>query len=279
MHKLHSQIEVATATVASKWPTRPRVGLVLGSGLGELANRIEREAEFPYSKLPHFPRSTAVGHRGRLVCGHWLGVPVVAMQGRFHLYEGYSAQQVTFPVRVMQRLGITTLVLTNAAGGLNPHYQRADVMVIDDHVNLMFRNPLVGMNDDELGPRFPDMSAPYDPELVRLALAVARRNDFTCQRGVYVGMLGPTYETRAEYRLARQLGGDAVGMSTVPEVIAARHGGLRVLGISTITNVCSPDDLGVTTADDVIAVAATAAENVRVLIEGILNQELTANPR
>ena len=192
------------------------------------------------------------------------------MQGRFHLYEGYSAQQVAFPVRVMQRLGVSTLVLTNAAGGLNPHYQRGDVMVIDDHVNLMFRNPLVGINDDELGPRFPDMSAPYERELIHTALAVARRNDFTCHRGVYVGMLGPTYETRAEYRLARQLGGDAVGMSTVPEVIAARHGGLRVLGISTITNVCSPDSLGVTTAEDVIAVAATAAEKVRLLIEGVL---------
>jgi purine-nucleoside phosphorylase len=205
------------------------------------------------------------------VCGHWLGVPVVAMHGRFHLYEGYSAQQVTFPVRVMQRLGIETLVLTNAAGGLNPYYQRGDVMVIDDHVNLMFRNPLVGINDDSLGTRFPDMSAPYDCELIRAALAVARHRDFTCHRGVYVGMLGPTYETRGEYRLARQLGGDAVGMSTVPEVIAARHGGLRVLGISTITNVCTPDDLGVTTADDVIAVAATAAEKVGHLIEGILS--------
>ncbi|MEX2172092.1 MAG: purine-nucleoside phosphorylase [Pirellulales bacterium] len=272
MHDLHSRVNEAASVIAKKWPTRPRVGLVLGSGLGELADRIECEAEFAYSELPHFPRSTAVGHRGRLVCGNWLGVPVVAMQGRFHLYEGYSAQQVAFPVRVMQRLGIETLVLTNAAGGLNPGYERGDVMVIDDHVNLMFRNPLVGVNDDELGPRFPDMSAPYNPKLVFTALSVARRNDFTCHRGVYVGMLGPTYETRAEYRLARQLGGDAVGMSTVPEVIAARHGGLRVLGISTITNVCSPDSIGVTTAEDVIAVAATAAEKVRLLIEGALKK-------
>lgn len=279
MRQLRSKTEDAAREILAKWPVSPRVGLVLGSGLGELADRIEREAEFPYGDLPHFPRSTAVGHRGRLVCGHWLGVPVVAMQGRFHLYEGYSAQQVTFPVRVMQRLGIETLVLTNAAGGLNPSYQRGDVIVIDAHLNLMFRNPLIGINDDELGPRFPDMSAPYDGELIDTALAVARHNDFACHRGVYVGMLGPTYETRAEYRLARQLGGDAVGMSTVPEVIAARHGGLRVLGISTITNVCSPDSLGVTTACDVIAVAATAIDKVQLLIEGVLNQELTANSR
>jgi purine-nucleoside phosphorylase len=192
------------------------------------------------------------------------------MQGRFHLYEGYTAQQVTFPVRVMQRLGIETLVLTNAAGGLNPGYERGDVMVIDDHVNLMFRNPLIGINDDELGPRFPDMSVPYDRELTEIALATARRHDFVCHRGVYVGMLGPTYETRAEYRLARRLGGDAVGMSTVPEVIAARHGGLRVLGITTITNICSPDKLGTTTGQDVIDVAESAASKVGQLIEGVL---------
>jgi purine-nucleoside phosphorylase len=271
---LHStaQIDVAAAAIEKYWPVPPQVGIVFGSGLGELAERI-RNVEIPYNDLPHFPRSTVVGHRGRLVCGKWLNVPVIAMQGRFHLYEGYTAQQVTFPIRVMQRLGIATLVVTNAAGGLNPAYQRGDLMVIDDHINLMFRNPLIGINDDELGPRFPDMSAPYDRELIEIALTAARQNRFACHRGVYVGVLGPTYETRAEYRLARHLGGDAVGMSTVPEVIAARHGGLRVLGISTITNVCSPDKLGVTTADDVIDVAATAAERVGILIESILQKE------
>lgn len=274
MRALNSYWHATTSALVTKWPTHPRIGLILGSGLGELADRIHIEAEFPYADLLHFPRSTAVGHRGWLVCGRWLGVPVVAMQGRFHLYEGYTAEQVTFPIRVMQRLGIETLVLSNAAGGLNPLYQRGDVMLIDDHVNLMFRNPLIGINDDELGPRFPDMSAPYDRELIETALATARQNDFACHRGVYVGMLGPTYETRAEYRLARQLGGDAVGMSTVPETIAARHGGLRVLGISTITNVCSPDSLGVTTAEDVLQVAQTAIERVGLLMEGILSSPL-----
>ncbi len=247
------------------------MGLVLGSGLGAVAEAIELGAAIDYDDVPHFLKSTAVGHRGRLVCGRLAGVPVVAMQGRFHLYEGYPAERVTFPIRVMEALGIETLIVTNAAGGLNPTYAVGDVMVIDDHVNLMGDNPLVGVNDDRLGPRFPDMSAPYDRQLGDRALAIARQHDFACHRGTYLGMLGPNYETRAEIRMLRSWG-DAVGMSTVPEVIVAAHAGLRVLGLSTITNVCSPDVKHVASGEAVVATAHAASEKVSAIILGIVSE-------
>jgi purine-nucleoside phosphorylase len=194
------------------------------------------------------------------------------MQGRFHCYEGYSAERATFPVRVMKALGVEVLIVSNAAGGLNPAFAAGDVMVIDDHINFMNRNPLVGVNDDRLGPRFPDMSAPYDRRLRDRALAIARRENFVCHRGVYIAVLGPSYETRSEIRMLRSMGGDAVGMSTVPEAIVAAHSGLRVLGLSTITNVCSPDVPHTTTGEQVVATAETAREKLRAIVVGIVSE-------
>jgi len=273
MQGLHDQIEESTAFVRSRWNERPRCGIILGSGLGTVGDAIALEAAIDYGEVPHFLRSTAVGHRGRLLCGRLGGVPVVAMQGRFHCYEGYSAERATFPVRVMNALGIKLLIVSNAAGGLNPNFAAGDVMVIDDHINLLNRNPLVGINDDRLGPRFPDMSAPYERRLGERARAIARREDFACHRGVYIAMLGPTYETRAEIRMLRYLGGDAVGMSTVPEAIVAAHAGIPVLGLSTITNVCSPDVPHTTSGEEVVATAETARDKLRAIVEGIIAEE------
>ncbi|MCA9260038.1 MAG: purine-nucleoside phosphorylase, partial [Planctomycetales bacterium] len=241
MKHWRQKIAETSGAVAARWNERPAAGVILGSGLGDLAQRIDCQATFDYADLPHFGATTAIGHAGRLVCGRLEDRPVVAFQGRFHLYEGHRADRAALPARLLQALGCTTLVVSNAAGGLNPQYRVGEVMAIDDHINLQFDNPLIGVNDDQLGPRFPDMSAPYDREYLEIAEATARAADFRLHRGVYVAMLGPTYETRAEYRMCRRLGGDAVGMSTAPEVIAARHAGLRVAGFSVITNVGSPD--------------------------------------
>jgi purine-nucleoside phosphorylase len=269
---LHVAAEAAAAAAAirQRWSKSPRAGIVLGSGLGNLANEIDAEATFDYAELPHFPRTTAIGHAGRLICGRLAGVDVIAFQGRFHLYEGHAAERAAYPVRVLKALGGEALIVSNAAGGLNPQYAVGDVMLIDDQINLMFANPLVGVNDDALGPRFPDMSSPFDRELQKRAIAVSLAAGFVLHRGVYVAVLGPNYETRAEYRMLRRLGGDAVGMSTVPEVIAAAHAGLRVLGLSTITNAGSPDALGETTAHDVLNVAASAAPKVSAIVRGVL---------
>jgi len=270
MLQLAAQIEAAAAAVREKWSTVPRAGIILGSGLGDLAEEIQPEAILDYGQLPHFPSVSAMGHRGQLVCGSLEGVPVVAFQGRFHLYEGHDAQQVSLPVRLMQTLGANALLVSNAAGGVNPHFQVGDLMLIEDQINFMFDNPLMGVNDDGLGPRFPDMSAPYDRELMQLAVEIARRENFVLHQGVYVAMLGPTYETRAEYRMVRQIGGDAVGMSTVPEVLAARHAGMRVLGLSTITNVGLPDVPTETTGHDVLAAAATASGKLAKIVRGVV---------
>ncbi|MCH8840646.1 MAG: purine-nucleoside phosphorylase [Planctomycetes bacterium] len=270
MLQLAAKIEAAAAAVREKWSAVPRAGIILGSGLGDLAKEIQPEAILDYGQLPHFPSVSAMGHRGQLVCGSLEGVPVVAFQGRFHLYEGHNAQQVSLPVRLMRALGASALLVSNAAGGVNPRFLVGDVMLIEDQINFMFDNPLVGVNDDRLGPRFPDMSAPYDHDLAQLALEIARRENFVLHQGVYVAMLGPTYETRAEYRMARQIGGDAVGMSTVPEVLAARHAGMRVLGLSTITNVCSPDQLGETTGQEVLAAAAAASGKLAKIVRGVV---------
>jgi purine-nucleoside phosphorylase len=270
MLHIAEQARAVAEVVKRRWAEAPRAGIILGSGLGDLASEIEAETTFDYDELPHFPQTTAIGHAGRLVCGRLAGAPVVAFQGRFHLYEGHSPEQAGFPVRVLKTLGGRTLIVSNAAGGLNPQYSAGDVMLIDDHINLMFDNPLVGMNDDALGPRFPDMSSPYSRSLQRQAMEVAMRERFLLHRGVYVAVLGPNYETRAEYRMLRRLGGDAVGMSTVPEVLVARHSGMRVLGLSTITNVGSPDALGKTSAHDVLAVAATAASKLGAIVRGVV---------
>jgi purine-nucleoside phosphorylase len=267
-----SQIEEAANHIRSAWKPNPRVGIVLGSGLGSSVESMDVQVEFDYGDLPHFPRSTAVGHLGRLLAGELAGLPVIAMQGRFHLYEGYTPQQVAFPIRVMRGLGADLLIVCNAAGGLHSTYAAGDIMVIDDHINMMFQNPLIGINDDRLGPRFPDMSSPYDPALIQQVMRIAREHDFTCHRGVYIGMLGPNYETRAEYRFLRRFGGHVVGMSTVPEVLAAVHAGMRVLGLSMIANVATPDNLVATSGAEVVAVADKAATKVATIIHGIISQ-------
>lgn len=270
MLELAEKIEASAEVVRKQWAETPHAGIILGSGLGGLAEEIEAQASIDYADIPNFPQTSAIGHQGRLVCGTLDGVPIVAFQGRFHLYEGNSAQSASLPVRLMKALGAGTLLVTNAAGGVNPAYAVGDVMLIEDQINLMFANPLVGINDDNLGPRFPDMSAPYDGELMETAAAIARRNDFVLHRGVYLAMLGPTYETRAEYRMARRLGADAVGMSTVPEVVAARHADMRVLGLTTITNVGSPDAPNETSGHEVIDVAATAAPKLVSIVRGVV---------
>ncbi|MFM8802894.1 MAG: purine-nucleoside phosphorylase, partial [Planctomycetia bacterium] len=220
----------------------------------------------PYEALPHFAKSTAHGHAGQLVCGLLAGVPVVVMEGRMHAYEGYPLAQITFPVRVLQRLGAGLLVVTNACGGLNPQFRTGDIMVIDDHINHSTDTPLVGINAARLGPRFPDMSAPYAADLIDQALEVARRENFVAHRGVYVAVTGPNLETRAEYRFLRGIGADVVGMSTVPEVIVAVHAGLRVLGLSVITDMCLPDHLEVATVEKILAVARSAEPKLRAII-------------
>ncbi|MCI0492553.1 MAG: purine-nucleoside phosphorylase [Planctomycetes bacterium] len=277
MQHVASQIEEAAQFVRGQWSGVPRAGIVLGSGLGAVADEIDVGAAIDYGEIPHFSRSAAIGHPGRLLCGWLRGVPVLAMQGRFHCYEGYTAEQAAFPVRVMKALGIELLIVSNAAGGLNPNFAVGDIMVIDDHINLVNRNPLVGVNDDRPGSRFPDRSAPYDRQLGDHSLAIARRENFVCHRGVYVAMLGPTYETRAEVRMLRYFGGDAVGMSTVPEVIVAAQAGLRVLGLSTITNVCSPDVPRTTSGEEVVAAAYTARYKLRAIVAGVIAEECASS--
>jgi purine-nucleoside phosphorylase len=260
------KITEACAAIAAQWPHKPAVGIILGSGLGGVTAAIKEKLTIPYGSIPHFAKSTAHGHAGQLVCGLLEGVPVVVMEGRMHAYEGYPLAQITFPVRVVRRLGAELLVVTNACGGLNPQFRTGDLMVIDDHINLMNDNPLVGINDDRLGPRFPDMSAPYTPALIDQALEVARKENFVAHRGVYVAVTGPNLETRAEYRFLRVIGADVVGMSTVPEVIVAVHAGMKVLGISVITDMCLPDALEVATVEKILAVAASAEPKLRALV-------------
>ena len=266
MLEQYDQISEAAAAIARQWSLKPTVGIILGSGLGGVTTAITEKVTIPYESIPHFAKSTAHGHAGQLVCGFMEGVPVVVMEGRMHAYEGYPLAQIAFPVRVLKRLGANLLVVTNACGGLNPHYRTGDLMVIDDHINLINDNPLVGINDERLGPRFPDMSAPYTPELIDAALAVARQKNFSAHRGVYVAVAGPNLETRAEYRFLRTIGADVVGMSTVPEVIVAVHSGLRVLGLSVITDMCLPDALEVATVENILAVARSAEPKLRAII-------------
>ncbi len=273
MHELKSQIAEAVAVVRKVYQGTPQAGIILGTGLGSVAEQIEVEAKLDYSEIPHFPRSTVVSHAGQLVCGRLSGVPVVAMEGRFHYYEGYTYQQITFPVRVMRALGAELLVVSNACGGLNPQYGLGDVMLIEDHINLMNGNPLIGPNDDSLGPRFPDMSCPYDPKLIARGLEIARKENFAAQKGVYAAVTGPNLETRAEYRALRTLGADVVGMSTVPEALVAVHGGMRVVGLSVITDMCKPDALKPAEISEILAVAASAEPKLRALVLGILAGE------
>lgn len=237
---LRDRVEEAASVLRSRCPLAPEVGVVLGSGLGALADAVEQVAAVPYAEIPHVPVPTVEGHRGRVVLGRLDGRALAVMQGRVHLYEGYTAAQVAFPIRVLAALGVRTLIVTNAAGGIHAGFDAGDLMIITDHINFTGTNPLVGPNDDTLGPRFPDMSQPYDPALRALAEAAARAEQIRVRAGVYAGVLGPSYETPAEVAMLARWGADAVGMSTVPEVIAARHTGMRVLGISAITNAIGP---------------------------------------
>jgi purine-nucleoside phosphorylase len=270
---LYNQIQTACAAIRAKWDRTPHAGIILGTGLGGLVEQIDVQVSLDYESIPHFLKSTASGHRGRLVCGLLEGLPVIAMEGRFHMYEGYSLKQLTLPVRIFKALGAELLIVSNAVGGMNPYYRCGDIMIIDDHINLIGDNPLIGINDDRLGPRFPDMSAPYDQALGEVAMEVARRENFAAHRGVLVAVAGPNLETRAEYRFLRQIGADVVGMSTVPEVIVAVHSGLRTVGLSVVTDMCLPDALKPANVEEIIAIANGAEPKLRALVCGILAHE------
>jgi purine-nucleoside phosphorylase len=271
-HHEWEHVQQASRMVRARWSGKPRVGLVLGTGLGALAREIEAEATIPYPEIPFFPKSTVESHNGQLVCGRLAGHGVVAMEGRFHLYEGYSPWQVTFPIRVMRELGCELLIVSNAAGGLNPLCAKGDLIVIEDHINLMGQNPLIGPNDDRLGPRFPDLIEPYDRALQNLALQVALEQNIVAHRGVYVAVIGPNLETRAEYRFLRAIGADVVGMSTVPEVLVAVHSGMKVVGFSIITDMCLPDALHPVRIEEIIAVANEAEAKLRTVVRGVLER-------
>jgi purine-nucleoside phosphorylase len=259
----------AEALIRSKSEMTPRVALVLGTGLGRLAEEIRPEVSIPYSEIPHFPLSTVESHEGRLILGTLSGTRVVAMQGRFHSYEGYDLGQVTFPIRVMALLGAEILVVSAACGGMNPDWRPGELVLLDDHINFLGDNPLVGPNLDELGPRFPDMSEPYDRDLQKLARDVAAAEGISLHSGVYVAVQGPNLETRAEYRMLRGMGADVVGMSTVPEVIVARHMGMRVLGLTIITDSCLPDDLEPVDVAKIIQTAKEAEPNLTKIVMGV----------
>ncbi len=270
MHNLRQQLEESIAAIRTITTHVPTVGIVLGTGLDRLAQRCSVEASIPYAEIPHMPRSTAPSHRGQLLLGQWAGVPVAIMQGRVHYYEGYSMEQVTYGVRLLKALGVKTVIFTNAAGALNPLFRRGDVMLIADHINLMGSSPLIGPNDDTLGDRFPDMSDAYSAELRSRARQLALEHQIPLQEGVLVAVHGPNLETRAEYRFLRIIGADAVGMSTIPEVIAAVHAKLRVLAFSILTDECFPDALRPVSAAEIIAAAEEASPKLEQLISVLL---------
>jgi purine-nucleoside phosphorylase len=253
---LKQRIDDAVKAIGAK--TTPEFGIILGTGLGGVAQAIQVEQKFSYESLPHFARSTAHSHKGDLLLGTLEGRRVVAMEGRFHAYEGYTMDQITFPVRVMRAMGAKALIVSNACGGLNPSYGKGELMLIDDHINLMGTNPLIGPNDESLGPRFPDLCRPYDPEFLKLAETIGAEEKIPVKRGVYVALTGPCLETRAEYRFLRTIGADVVGMSTVPEVIVGVHGGFRILGVSIVTDVCIPETLQPVNIHEIIATANDA---------------------
>lgn len=263
-------IKEASQYIRNKITTLPEIGLILGSGLGSLGDEIEQSTIISYGDIPHFPKSTVAGHKGQLVIGVLKGKNVVAMQGRFHYYEGYSMDQVTFPVRVMKEIGVHSLIVTNAAGGINTEFNPGDLMIITDHINNTGTNPLIGPNEEELGERFPDMTAAYDPTYIRHTETCAKRLQINVQKGIYIGNTGPTYETPAEVNMLRKYGGDAVGMSTVPEVIVARHSGMRLLGISCISNMAAGILDEQLTHDDVIQTTERVKNDFLMLVKKVL---------
>lgn len=268
-------IDEAIASIHQKTNQKPKIGLILGSGLGDLAESVKLADVIPYSQIPHWPQSTIQGHKGRLVIGNMEGKLILVMQGRAHFYEGYSMPIIGFPMRVMAKLGITTLIVTNAAGAINPAYQPGEVMILNDHISLITmggQNPLRGPNLDELGERFPDMSQPYDRELIKLAHKIASQNNIPVREGVYVCLAGPSFETPADLKFLRTIGADAVGMSTVPETIVARHARLKVLGFSGISNKANLDGTTITTHEEVLLAGKEIAPKLDTIIRGVLRE-------
>jgi len=269
---LKAKITESVEFINQKSKVKPKIAIILGTGLGELAEDIQEKEIIPYSKIPNFPVSTVQSHSGNLVLGKLGNKEVVAMQGRFHYYEGYSLKEVTFPVRVMKKLGADTIIISNAAGGMNRFFKRGDLMLITDHINLFGDNPLIGPNDEELGPRFPDMSEAYNQKLIELAKKVALKEKIRLQEGVYAGLTGPTLETSAEYRFLISIGADAVGMSTVPEVIVANHMGMKVLGISCITDLAIDGVIVKTSVEEILKAAADAEPIMTKLIKKVIEK-------
>ena len=266
--KINETLKVIRKEIKDEFP----VGIILGTGLGGLVKEIKVEHDLDYSSLPHFPLSTVESHKGKLIFGSIADKKVVAMQGRFHFYEGYSMQQITYPVRVMKFLGVKTLLVSNACGGMNPVFRRGDVMLMTDHINLLGDNPLIGKNEDELGPRFPYMSEPYSSELLKIAEDVALDNKIKIQKGVYVAVPGPNLETKAEYRFLRAAGADVVGMSTIPENIVANHMGMKVMGISIVTDECFPDSLKAVNVEEIIAAAMAAEPKMTLIMKEVIKR-------
>jgi purine-nucleoside phosphorylase len=269
---LFQKVTKAVEAIWKKTAFRPDIAIILGTGLGNLTKQVKKEAVIPYEDIPNFPRSTVQSHAGRLVFGTLSGKRVVVMDGRFHFYEGYSVDQVTFPVRVLRKLGAKILIVSNAAGGLNLDYKKGDLVLISDHINFMGVNPLIGPNDDRLGVRFPDMSAPYSERLMKIAEQAAKEKDIPLRRGVYLGITGPNLETRAEYRFMRNMGADVIGMSTVPEVIVAVHAGFETLGISVATDICDPDHLEAVNIEEIIKAANQAGPKLDVLVSSVVQK-------
>jgi purine-nucleoside phosphorylase len=272
MEEMRAAVSESSRFISEKIKNKPRIGIILGTGLGELAVKISVTIDLPYREIPGFPRSTVPGHAGRLAAGTLGGKEVLVMEGRVHFYEGYDLERVTFPVRVMRKVGIEILIVSNAAGALNPNYAAGDVMVIADHINLTGQNPLIGPNLEDFGPRFPDMTQVYDPALIKEAEAAALQEKVKLHKGIYVGVTGPSMETPAETRFLRMTGADAVGMSTIPEVIVAAHCGLRVLAFSAISNVNLPDCMKPAPIEEVLANAAVAGRKMIRIIERVLKQ-------
>ena len=273
MLDLFDKIQESIQFIKSQWSETPKAGIILGTGLGPLVEKIDVAASIDYGDIPNFPKSTALSHKGRLVCGTLNGLPVVAMEGRLHMYEGYPLKEITLPIRVMKAMGAELLVCSNAVGGLNPYYKKGDIMLIEDQINLMGDNPLIGVNDDRLGPRFPDMCEPYCHKLIERALRIARAENIVAHKGVLVAVAGPNLETRAEYRFLRLIGSDVVGMSTIPEVIVAVHSGMRVVGFSVVTDMCLADALEPANAHEIVKVANEAEPRLSKLVMGVLAEE------
>lgn len=267
LKKIHETSEY----LSGKTSVKPEIGIILGTGLGGLVNEIEIEHTIPYEFIPNFPVSTVEGHHGQLIFGRMSGHPVIAMQGRFHYYEGYTMQEIAFPIRVMKDLGVSLLILSNASGGLNPGFEIGDLMVIEDHVNLMGNNPLLGPNDSEMGPRFLDMSKAYDPLLIESVFRIAGHHNIILKKGIYAAVTGPIFETPAEYNYIRMIGADAVGMSTVPEVITARHMGMKCFAVSVISDLGVPGKIVEISHQDVIDAASRAEPRMTTIIKDLLN--------